>query len=294
MQLASEVNLVWAILAVVLLSCQIPLAGGRLLLIFNALNHKGARGRPADLMAITAIGAFFAQTVPNVAADAIRVWLLTRIHPLWQRALASVVIDRAAGVFMLFVLAFIALLSRSALSALGGYRGILLAALGTGLAAGVLILMAAPWIALTLQRWPATEPIARFATAARRVLVGRVAFAIFGIALAIHFLAILAILLLGKSQGLVLPLGDAAVLFALMTAAAIVPISIGGWALRELAVTALLQSHGFPPERALFFSVLFGLSLIVASLPGAIVWAVYVPAPATADRAVDERTPSDG
>jgi glycosyltransferase 2 family protein len=57
----------------------------------------------------------------------------------------------------------------------------------------------------------------------------------------------------------------------------LIPVSIGGWGVRELAVTSLLGSHGVPLERALFFSVCFGLTLLIAALPGAIVWAAYSP-----------------
>jgi len=77
------------------------------------------------------------------------------------------------------------------------------------------------------------------------------------------------------------------VLFIVMTGVVVVPISIGGWGLRELAVVSLLASYGVAPERALLFSVCFGLALAVGSLPGALAWLLYPFAPerASADRA---------
>src|SRR5262249_21776450 len=65
-----------------------------------------------------------------------------------------------------------------------------------------------------------------------------------------------------------------------------VPISIGGWGLRELAVVSLLGTHGVAPEKALLFSVCFGLALAVAFLPGALVWLLYpfAPPPPSAER----------
>jgi hypothetical protein len=70
-----------------------------------------------------------------------------------------------------------------------------------------------------------------------------------------------------------------------MISVALVPISIGGWGLREVAVIALLGNHGVPPERALLFSVCFGLTLAVGSLPGALAWLLYsfTPAPRSAE-----------
>jgi hypothetical protein len=71
----------------------------------------------------------------------------------------------------------------------------------------------------------------------------------------IHVLIILIVLLVGRAQGLALPLVDCAVLFTVMIGVALVPISIGGWGLRELAVVSLLGAHGLAPERALIFPV---------------------------------------
>jgi glycosyltransferase 2 family protein len=54
----------------------------------------------------------------------------------------------------------------------------------------------------------------------------------------------------------------------------LVPISVGGWGLRELAVVSLLGAHGLAPEPALLFSVCFGLVCVLGALPGAVVWLV--------------------
>ena len=274
-KLAGELDLRWGALALLALCSQIPLAGVRLGFIFNALCGRSICARPKNMIAIAAIGIFFGQVLPNVGADAVRAWLLARSEYGWRLGIASVVIDRGVGIFVLLALGFAALLFPSALSALGGFRSQVLAVVGTTLAAGVLGFLAAPRVTQLLERWPSTQIIARFANAAYYALLGRIAIFILGVSLGIHLLTILAIWLLGNAQGLALPLGDAAVLFAIMTAISIIPISIGGWGLRELAVTALLQSHGFSPERALSFSVCFGLALLLAALPGAVVWAFY-------------------
>ena len=61
-------------------------------------------------------------------------------------------------------------------------------------------------------------------------------------------------------------------LFAVMIGVALVPFTVGGWGLRELAMVSLFGNHGLTPERALVFSMYFGLTSIVASLPGALAW----------------------
>jgi glycosyltransferase 2 family protein len=68
------------------------------------------------------------------------------------------------------------------------------------------------------------------------------------------------------------PVFDCAVLFTVMVGVALAPISVGGWGLRELAVVSLLGAHGLAPERALIFSVCFGLVAVIGVLPGLVVW----------------------
>src|SRR5258708_2827328 len=67
-------------------------------------------------------------------------------------------------------------------------------------------------------------------------------------------------------------LWDFIVLIPLVTLITLVPISIGGWGVREGALVVLLGGIGVPSAAALALSILFGLSSIVVSIPGAIFW----------------------
>ena len=60
---------------------------------------------------------------------------------------------------------------------------------------------------------------------------------------------------------------------------ALVPFTVGGWGLRELAMVSLFGNYGLSPERALVFSMYFGLTSILASLPGALAWVWFLFAP---------------
>ena len=42
------------------------------------------------MIAITMIAGFFAQILPNVMSDALRIWLLSQIRPGWRMGLAGV------------------------------------------------------------------------------------------------------------------------------------------------------------------------------------------------------------
>ncbi len=207
-----------------------------------------------------------------------RVWLLARMGRSWREGLVSVLIDRGVGVGVLLAVTFCVLLFPSRLAALGGYGGIVLVIIGALLAVGVSVILFAPLFAPVLARWRLTRWIGLFALASSDVLLRRSAGRyIVAIALAVHGFTIASIWSLGRAQGFDLSVVDAAALFAVMAGVALLPITVGGWGLRELAVTALLQSHGVPMDRALFFSVSFGLVVLIASSVGAIVWAFYSP-----------------
>lgn len=278
------INLRWVALAVLGAVLQVPLIGLRWSVVLGAL--PGARVSRPDAIAITWIAAFLGQVLPYAAGDAMRVWLVSRLGRAWQTGLVSVLIDRGAAVAMLFVYGFVILLMPSALTALQGNRGAILVVFGVVTAGAFLALASVPRIRPMLAQWRHTRWIGTVATMCHDVLVrSRAGIVVLALAFVVHTLTILCIWCIGRSLGIALPLGDAAVLFVLMLGVTLIPISIGGWGLREVAVVTLLSSHGVPTEIAFSLSVTFGMVFILASLPGAIIWAAYSPAQPTAVKA---------
>jgi len=269
----------WMALAAVVASLQIPLLAARLQAIVNSLGRSPPRFTYGASISVTAMCAFFAQVVPGLVSEGIRVWIITRFGYSLREGLSSIVIDRGVGVAVLVAYAIVILFLPSPLATLLGYREIVLIIFGGGLGIGIIALLLTPLLAPLLQRWRFTYWLGTFAADAHRVLLGRRSPLILGSSLAIHFFSIVAIGFLGRAEGMSLPPADWAVLFAVMTGVALLPISIGSWGLRELAVVSLLEAHGVAPERALLFSVCFGLIFVIVALPGAIVWMLY-PLPA--------------
>jgi uncharacterized membrane protein YbhN (UPF0104 family) len=270
----------WAALAVLLVTLQLPLVGMRWACIIDRLQGGNAPIPRPPVIAISSAGIFFSQVLPNLVSESVRIWLLTRLGRSWRLALLSVVIDRGVGLGTLCGIGFIVLLFPSALAALGGFRNTALALFGTALAgAGAALILARP-VATLLDRHRLTRWPARLLRASHDVLLGSTAaLRIVGLALLIHALTIGAVALLAQSLGLPLPVLDAAVLFVLMVGVSAIPVSIGGWGLREVAVTTLLGAHGMPTGQALFFSICFGVLLIIATVPGAVAWMLFVPKP---------------
>jgi uncharacterized membrane protein YbhN (UPF0104 family) len=265
----------WAALAILVVMLEIPLAGLRWYNIVDALGARDQQMTRAAMIAATAVGLFFAQVLPSVAGEGVRAWLLVRLGGNWRNAVTSALIDRGVGVGLLIVLGFVILLLPSGLAALGGYRDVVLVVYGTLIFVGALGLLLAPKIVPPLARWRYSRWFATLAADVRRVLLGRKGPLILSTGSLLHALTIIIVWSVGRAQGLALPLPDAAVLFTVMIGVVLVPISIGGWGLRELAVVSLLATHGVAPERALLFSVCFGLALAIGSLPGALAWLLY-------------------
>jgi hypothetical protein len=51
-----------------------------------------------------------------------------------------------------------------------------------------------------------------------------------------------------------------------------IPISAGGWGLREGVLIFALGELGIPAEEAIVPSLIFGLGILLVTLPGALVW----------------------
>ena len=265
----------WAAFATLLVMLQIPLLGARWCNVVEALAVRNAQMSSITMIVLTAIGVFFAQVLPSLTGEGVRAWLLVRLGCDWRNALTSVVIDRGIGLGLLVVMGFFILLLPSSLTALGGYRDLVVLAYGALILVGGLGLVFVPTIVLPLARWRYSRWFGTLAINIRRVLLGPRGPIILVIAGLIHVLTVIVVWSLGRAQGLAFPFSDAAVLLLVLVGVTLVPISIGGWGLRELAVVALLGNHGVPPDKALLFSVCFGLTLAVGSLPGAVGWLVY-------------------
>jgi len=287
-------NFRWAALALGIALIQIPLVALRWHEIVSVLLPAHERITRAAVTAITSIGVFFTQVLPSVLGDGIRTWLLVKLGCDWRNAVKSVILDRAVGAGAMIALTFLILLLPSALGELGGYRSIVLLVYGAFLACSGFFLLFFPVLFSLLQRARYLRWIVALAADARALVLGRASPIVLGLAFLVHSLTIVAIWLLARAQGMILPVSDAAVLFAVIVGVALVPISIGGWGLRELAVVSVLARHGVAPEQALLFSVSFGLMQVISSLPGGLVWGLYRIKPEVAVGTTEQATGAKG
>lgn len=271
----------WALLAVLLLALQIPLIGLRWLQIAKVLGMRGNQMTIFWMSVAAGIGQFLGQILPVVAGDGARAWFLVHFGNDWRNAAMSVVIDRCVGIGLLLVFDVVILLLPSSFGIFGEDRDQIVVVLAVMIAAGVFCLLLGPRVGRALACWRQRQGrlIEKFFDSARTAVFGPRSAAILGAGCLIHMSTIAAVWLLGQAQGLALSLADAAMLFAVMVGVAVVPFTVGGWGLRELAMVSLFGNYGLTPERALVFSMYFGLANILASLPGALAWLGFLFAP---------------
>jgi glycosyltransferase 2 family protein len=132
---------------------------------------------------------------------------------------------------------------------------------------GVIVLMSADRFLKFLPDLRVVRAVAGLSADARRVYLSGSACRLLAVCVITLLNLCLAAWWMGLSLGLPLSLADYLVFIPVVTVITLVPVSVGGWGVREGALVALLGLVGVPSHMALAFSVLFGFAGIVASLP---------------------------
>lgn len=227
----------------------------------------------APLLRALYIGAFFSQVLPSsVGGDFWRIWACKRDGVPLTTATHSVLIDRLAGLavtLLCFATTFPWLLAQVATDAVRWLLwGLLAACLG---AVALIVILGAG--ARPLARIALLAPLARFAGSLAST--GRSATLIammLTTAAAGQMVSYVAFFALSRSIGTPLSFADCLVTMPPALLITLVPISLGGWGLREGAFVVILKFYGVPAEQALILSMLFGLALLISTLPGIALW----------------------
>ena len=219
----------------------------------------------------TYVGVFSNQVLPaTVGGDGLRVWLACRAGADVKRALNSVVLDRVA---MLLCLAALLVASLPRLQSLipEGQLSRLGALIVCGAVAGLIAMMTADKLPAGMLRWRVMRWLSSLARDARTFFFS----ARFGAT--VMLLSLLSVINIMVSLWLFALAfggrGDALGILMLLPpviAASTLPISIGGWGTRELAMIAVMGSIGMASETAALSSIWLGLASIVTTMPGAL------------------------
>lgn len=92
------------------------------------------------------------------------------------------------------------------------------------------------------------------------------------LAFATHCLNVVAMYLLFRAVGAEIDMITCLLVAPTVLFVSMLPVSISGWGVREGAMLVVLRDLGLPLEQVVSASVLFGLCVLWASLPGALIW----------------------
>ncbi|MGW8247043.1 MAG: lysylphosphatidylglycerol synthase transmembrane domain-containing protein [Acidiferrobacterales bacterium] len=212
-------------------------------------------------------GTFFNQALPtSIGGDAVRILDIGTLGSGHKEAFYGVFIDRVIGLSGLMILNLIAILLSPDLLPPGLQWVIALIASG-GIVGVVALLLLKNFQWLT--RLKITRMFHHISNRMNRVYHSPISAAIqTGLSLLIHLLTLGAVFLIGRSIGIELSFLTFLVLVPPALLLTIVPVSLAGWGVRETALIGLFQYVNGDKTLVLAMSMLFGLMLIVAALPG--------------------------
>ncbi len=218
------------------------------------------------------VGQFLNQLLPtSIGGDGYRIWALNRLGTAPGMAFASVAIERGTGLVLMGLM-----ISVSVPSLPLGFpatQAWLLVAAGPCLLLGLLVLGSLQRASF---RWPQHRAMSLVQALSLQLS------ALFRSPRATFEVALLGVLgtLLGLTSAWMIGLGlgiSAGLLtyVALVGGAlllAVLPISLGGWGVREVGIVGLFAGIGVGMESALALSIVWGLLPLLISLPFGLLW----------------------
>jgi glycosyltransferase 2 family protein len=267
-----RLNPIVVVLCIGLLALEMAvLAAIRLRLVLDCLGTKYPLISTAR---VAWCGFFFEQVAFGfVGGDAMRLWLLHRKGASLGTSFQALFVDRCLGFAALLFLVLLGLPGLMALvpgidtrnAIAWAYAGIIL--LG-GAGFGALLLLPSRY-----REHPIIAGILRLialgrSEKGRRRKLG----VVFLCAIFTHLINVLVIFLIGRDLGLPVDLVQWFCIIPAVLLFSMIPITAGGWGLREGILILALQNLGISPDQAIVPSLVFGFGVMLAALPGGFIW----------------------
>jgi uncharacterized protein (TIRG00374 family) len=237
------------------------------------LDALGVHMSLARLTSLYFVGTFFSDFLPTgVGGDVVRAYEVAQQTENGAGAVATVLVDRAAGLLMLFLMAAMALLF--------GYRLV-----GSQIVALILLLTAAGWggsILLMRRDWLRRVGLLRWVEKVRQVqevyeavhACGLRAIAVaLGVSFVLNLLLIAMNYLIALSLGVHVSLWYFLLFVPIISFLLLLPVSLSGWGVREAGYIYLFAQAGVAAPVALTMSLLVQSLQLALGLIGA---AIYI------------------
>ena len=222
---------------------------------------------------IYAIATFSNTFLPTaVGGDVTRALLVVRRGPQLTRVAITIIVDRVAGLFGLVGMAWIAFAFQP--MAVPDDARVFLAWVTVAVLVGSLLVLVAVFRGSRLVRAITPQRLVSMARASRALLHTYVRDPLLLVALLVSSLLFQALIslqlvMLARAIDVHLSFATAAVVLTLVTVVTLIPISIGGFGVREGTYVVLLGGASIAATEATLISLLSVATLFLASLPGA-------------------------
>lgn len=264
------------ITAVALFLIQSLLAGFRLPPI---LSIYGSTATPAECIRIWLVGLFTSQIlVTFIAGDAFRVWLLRKKDIPLQTATKAIVFDRLFGLVILLCLSLLSALIllthpfeddiRTKLWVISALCGVFLIGF-TGSPLFLKMLFILPDFLRNHKVFIAFIDLISIAKTGFECWSPTLKTSIMG--LIMHVLNAVILWVILRQLGQDISFFTVALITFPIILLTLLPISFAGWGVRESAMIAGLALFGVPSATAMATSLIYGLCLLLSSLPGGII-----------------------
>ncbi len=262
----------WAVLAVLAVDAALVIGALRWAVLLRAAHLEIPTRELYRVYSVTAFANAFLPT--SIGGDVARPWLVSRRGAHLRKAIATVIVDRLAALLALLALAWVGVMTVDPDVVEAG-SVIALGAVSVGftcvLGAATVVARSAPQGRARRAVPERARPLLREVAHVARSIARRPAMAVgmVGASLAFQALVTLQIVFLGRAIGVDVSFALAALALALVTVAMLVPVTIGGFGIREGSFVVLLGGAGIAHSDAVLISLLTVVALFVATLPGA-------------------------
>ena len=268
-----DIDFYWSAVAFILLTLQTGILAARWREI---VAQSGGAMTWSQAARYSFIGALFNQTMPStIGGDAARIWLLGKESGTWSLAAYSVIVDRAVGLLALALFVVVCLPWTLAIvpPGMGQYLLLVISALGFGGLVGVFL-----FDAIVPERWSTywfvRHPL-RIARLTKKIFTTFPAnFVIGALSIFIHVMTVVSVWMIARAMHAPVDFGQVVILIPPVMLVAAVPISIGGWGVREGVMVVAFSLVGLPQVDGFAISVMLGILLFLVGAIGGVLWIV--------------------
>lgn len=222
---------------------------------------------------LVCVGYFFSQALPSsVGGDAMRIWQAHRSGLSLGTSLNTVVLDRLVALAALLIMTAISLpwLKDFVNDSTIWWSFVLILIVGV---LGFVALLVLNQLPESVIRWKVARIAVQLSTAARKILLNaRSSSVTLALSVVVHIGVSLVVFMLADALGVRISLMHCILLVPLVMMVTLIPISIAGWGVRESAMVVAFGLIQVPRNDAIAVSLLFGMTLLITSMPGGMLW----------------------